>query len=87
MSRYTTPSFDPNYEITVGWDWPMRTYFAQVKDIRQAEGDEGFMRVWIGTSFDEIQTPEDLSPPIANYGKLPEEITATLRADRAITIG
>jgi hypothetical protein len=50
MSRYTIPSFDPNYEIIVGWDWPMRTYFAQVKDTRQAEGDEGFMRVWIGTS-------------------------------------
>ena len=87
MSRYTIPSFDPNYEIIVGWDWPMRTYFAQVKDTPKEEGDEGFMLVWIGTPFDEIQAPEELSPPIVRYGNLPEEITTALRTDRGITMG
>ncbi|WP_234729388.1 hypothetical protein [Acidocella facilis] len=45
MSRYTIPSFNPRFEIVVGWDWPMRTYFAQVLDNENPEDDENYARV------------------------------------------
>ena len=84
MSRYTIQSFDPRFEIVVGWDWPMRTYFAQVLDNKNPEDDENRPRVWIGTSFDEIQTPEELRAPIATYGNIPDDIIQALRDDRGI---
>ena len=84
MSRYTIAPFDPRFEIVVGWDWPMRTYFAQVLDNENPEDDENYARVWIGTSFDEIQTPEELHAAIAAYGNMPDDIIQDLRDDRGI---
>ena len=57
MSRYAIQPFESKFEIVVGWDWPMRTYFVQVLDTDAIEREDRF-RVWIGTSFDEIQAPE-----------------------------
>ena len=82
MSRYTIPAFDPNFQIVIGWDRPMRTFFAQVLDATKQPGDEGFARVWAGGTFDEIQSPEALRPLIAAYGDITDEMLAVLRADR-----
>ena len=84
MSRYTIRSFDPRFEIVVGWDWPMRTYFAQVLNNENPEDGGNYARVWIGTSFDEIQTPEEMRPLIAAYGNIPDDIIQALRDDRGI---
>jgi hypothetical protein len=81
MSRHTIPSFNQRYEIIVGWDWPMETYFAQVRD-NEAADDEPPIRVWVGGSFDEVQAPEELREPIAAYGTLTDNVIAILRADR-----
>ncbi len=81
MSRHTIPSFNQRYEIVVGWDWPLRTYFAQVRD-NEAIDDEHPIRVWVGGSFDEVQAPEELREPIAAYGALTDNVFAILRADR-----
>ncbi|WP_234729992.1 hypothetical protein [Acidocella facilis] len=86
MSRHNIPAFDKRYEIVVGWDWPMRTYFAQVHD-NEATEDENLVPIWIGTSFDEILTPEELVKPIAPYGALQDNVIAILHADRGLTLG
>ncbi len=86
MSRHCIPAFTQQYNIVVGWDWPIRTYFAQVLYIDAIERED-HIRVWIGTSFDEIQTPEELRQPIAAYGALTDDMIACLRADRAGTSG
>ena len=86
MSRHSIPAFDQRYKIIVGWDLPMRTYFAQVQDIDAIEREDR-IRVWIGTSFDEIQAPDVLREPIAAYGTLTDDMLARLRADRAGTSG
>ena len=83
MSRYTITPFDPRFEIVVGWDWPMRTYFAQVLDIDTIEREDR-IRVWIGTSFDEIKTPEVLSAPLSAYGNISDDIIQALRDDSGI---
>lgn len=85
MSRHTIPSFDQRYEIVVGWDFPMNTYFAQVID-SEAGADEDHCCVWIGLSFDEIQNPEELRAPIATYGILTDDVIAILRAEGGKTL-
>jgi hypothetical protein len=42
--------------------------------------------VWVGASFAEIPTPEDLQLHIAQYAIISDEMLATLRADRAATL-
>ena len=86
MSRHSIPAFDQRYEIIVGWDWGMGTFFAQVLNIDAIEREDRF-RVWIGTSFDEIQAPDVLRQPIAAYGTLTDDMIARLCADRAGTSG
>jgi hypothetical protein len=86
MSRHSIPAFDQRYSIVVGWDWPMRTYFAQVLDTDAIEREDR-IRVWIGASFDEIQAPEELRLPVAAYGTLTDDIIAHLHADRDGTSG
>ncbi len=86
MSRHSIPAFDQRYNIVVGWDWPMRTYFAQVLDTDAIEREDR-IRVWIGISFDEIQAPEVLRQPIAAYGTLTDDIIVRLHADRDGTSG
>jgi hypothetical protein len=86
MSRHNIPAFDKRYEIVVGWDWPMRTYFAQVHD-NETIDDENGVPVWIGTSFDEILTPEELAEPLAAYGALTDHVIAILHADRGVALG
>lgn len=80
MSRHSIPAHDQRYKIVVGWDWGMRTYFAQVHDKEATKED--LASVWIGTTFDEIQTPEELREPIAAYGALSDNGIEILYADR-----
>jgi len=47
----------------VGWDGPMQTYFIQFKEV----GDE--LVWWLGTSFGEIPTFEDLCATIRRIFK------------------
>ena len=85
MSRHAVPSFDARYEIAVGWDRPLNSYFAQVEDMH-ADDDEDPVVVWVGAGPSEIQTPEALRAPIAAYGTLTDEMISTLAADRAATL-
>jgi hypothetical protein len=58
----------------------------QALDIDAIEREDRF-RVWIGTPFDEIQTPDVLRQPVGAYGTLTDDMIARLRADRAGTSG
>lgn len=82
MSRHDVESRDPRFQITVGWDNPLNTYFAQVEDT-EAEDEDDPVVVWVGTSHGEIQAPEALQGFVAKYGNIPEDILEDLRADRA----
>jgi hypothetical protein len=85
MSRHTIASFSARFIVTVGWDRPLNSYFAQVEDVEAAEGDDQ-MVVWVGASFSEVSTPDALQVDICRYATLPEAMLATLRADRAATL-
>ena len=69
MSRHDLISFSKRFDIIVGWDPPMRTYFAQVEDLELARrGEDDTVVVWVGSSYSEILRPEDLRPTSNNTG-------------------
>ena len=82
MSRHTIPSPIPNITVTVGWDRPLQTYFAQVTRDHTAT-DQDTVLLWIGGSRGEITRVEDLIAPLAPYAELNLEHITQLRADRA----
>jgi hypothetical protein len=87
MSRHDLISFSKRFDITVGWDAPMRTYFAQVEDLELVKrGEDDTVVGWVGTSYSEILRPEDLRHYIEPYGILDDETLAELRDDRAATL-
>ena len=78
MSRYAINS--DKYSIHVGYDQPMRTFFATVEDPNLPE-DEDSLLLWIGTKYDEIKLVDELQLSIADYTRLNDEIIQNLEAD------
>lgn len=86
MSRHTITSFSARFDVTVGWDRPLNSYFAQVEDMEAVCDEDDPLVVWVGTSHSEIPTPEGLQPHLARYAIISEETSAMLRDDRAATL-
>ena len=86
MSRHTIECFSARFQLVVGWDRPLGSFFAQVEDLQLSDEDEDRILVWVGASYAEIATPEALQPHIAQYAIISDDMLATLRADRAATL-
>jgi hypothetical protein len=86
MSRHEIEPFAKRFEVTVGWDRPMNTFFAQVEDRELTDEDSDPVIVWVGTSHSEILQPEALQHHIARFVTIPQEIIDTLHADRSATM-
>jgi len=65
-----------NLTIAVGWDRPMRTFFAQV--VRD-DGDGPSFVLWI----DEISNAREVIESVAPYAEIPVHLYQTLSADSA----
>lgn len=69
------------YEVTVGWDDPLETYFAQVVD-PNAEDEDDSMRLWVGGEpKDKVTTVDALRERIYEYAMIPEDIAEKLYQD------
>ena len=79
MSRYTFEGNRPALSIVVGWDNPLKTYFAQVWDGGGLE--KGDLKLWVGAGADKVPTPEALAELVAPYGDIPAEVLAQLEED------
>ena len=86
MSRHTIECFSARFQLVVGWDRPLGSFFAQVEDLEFCDEDDDRIRVWVGASYAEIPTPEALQPHIAQYAIISDDMLAALRADRAATL-
>lgn len=82
MSRHTISAREPHHVAVVGWDQPLRTFFAQVEDKRIDKGQGDAVVLWAGASRPWIDEPEMLRAPLAPFAELSDEMAATLRADR-----
>jgi hypothetical protein len=81
MSRYNIPAQNPALTVTVGWDNPLRTLFAQLFDPSIEEDAEACL-LWIGTAPEAIPTVAALQAQLADWATLPNDIVERLIRDQ-----
>lgn len=78
MSRYELAPRNPRYQVFVGWDGPLSTYFLQVYDTQGNPDSQPF--TWLGAG--EHLDYTDLTRAIEPFAELPLEIAGKLSSDR-----
>ncbi len=73
--------------VTVGWDRPLQTFFAQVFFRTEAEEDEGEPLIWRGTEPGELATAEAAIAVVALYADIPGDLADRLTAEMRSTAG
>lgn len=84
MSRYSLkplPEYSDIFEVAVGWDPGLDTYFVQVFGTPDASS-EPEVRLWRGTSVREIVAVQELLAIAGNYAEVPGALSARLTLDR-----
>jgi hypothetical protein len=84
MSRYCLrplPHLGCLYEISIGWDQPLGTYFVAAFGPPDDNGDPALLR-WIGSTFAEITNPSDAIAYARPLAELPHDIYKRLRLDQ-----
>lgn len=86
MSRHTIPGHHPGLVITVGWDNPLRTYFAVVEQepLEAMPEDDPEPVLWVGATPGEITCLQVLALHLEPYATLTAAQRASLAADRAV---
>lgn len=82
-SRRHIPGIRDDYEVVVGWDNPLMTFFARVEGRRGPSDRQGRELMWVGTNRSEILTVERLSEVLRPYATLSPAMLDELRRDRA----
>jgi len=82
MSRHELDPLNPVHDVTVGWDPPMETYFAQVFDTTDDEENDSYEVLWIGTRFQEVLNPAAVIAAVAPFASLPADLLGQLARDR-----
>jgi len=82
MSRYVLPAHDPTLRVTVGWDPPLQTFFAQVVRPTTAPHADGRLVAWIGTRTQEIPSVVQLGRQLAAYAAIPPATQARLAREQ-----
>jgi hypothetical protein len=77
-SRYHFPGHHPNHLISVGWDAPLTTFFAQ---IFSSDEDEDEPILWLGDEPRQIPTLEMLVKEVAEVATIPPDILENLVQD------
>jgi hypothetical protein len=79
MSRYELVPRKPRYQVFVGWDRPLLTYFLQVHDTLASPDSQPF--TWLGADGKSLDYT-DLTRALEPFAALPLEIAVKLCADR-----
>ena len=82
MSRHELDPINPTHEVALGWDPPMRTYFAQVLDSTASEESDAYEVLWIGTRFQEVLNPATVIAAVAPFATVPPDLLDQLARDR-----
>lgn len=84
MSRYSLrplPERADLFEVALGWDPGLGTYFVMVFGAPDETCEPG-IRLWRGTSPREIGTPAELIAIAAEHAEIPEDFARQLEIDR-----
>jgi hypothetical protein len=76
MSRYRIPADGPRYDVIVGWDDPLETYFAIVFDTTVDEDDDAACLLWVGAALRALPTVAALQDHLRAYATIPREVVA-----------
>jgi hypothetical protein len=84
VSRHDVPAKHQAFEVTVGWDQPLSTYFAIVLRCDDDDDDplDDPVVLWLGGIPCEYPRAEDMIAPLMPYAELSEEMIAMLREDQ-----
>ena len=86
MSRYTIPPDDRRFQVIVGWDDPLTTFFAQVFALTvDAEEDDTACVLWVGGDLQALTTVAAVQAALQAYATMSPEIVARLQHDQATT--
>ena len=83
MSRHVLRPVNPAHSVTVGWDRPLRTFFAQVIDETADEDSDGWTVLWIGCTYEEVPRPELAVKAVEGYAMISPELVQELRDEWA----
>lgn len=75
-----------HYEITVGWDRPLQTFFAQVFAFPEGKSTASKPVLWTGLDLDQHPDPKAVLEAVSEYFPIPEGLAQTLEADRLATL-
>lgn len=84
MSRYSLkplPQHSDIFEVAVGWDPGLGTFFVMVFGVADA-GRDPDVRHWLGGQPRQIVTVEELQTEVSPYAELPMELVSQLRGDQ-----
>lgn len=84
MSRYQLqplPEYEGVYEIAVGWDPPLNTFFAQVLHLDDDMADEHGEVLWIGGMPTEIHDHGKVIDAVRPYAVIPPDLAFKLYGD------
>ena len=79
MSRYAIEH--PEYQVIVGWDEALETYFAQLEPSPGSDSEE--LLLWSGTSPGENQEVADIAQALKMYATIPSDVQLSLERDRS----
>jgi hypothetical protein len=87
VSRHSIATKDAAFEVAVGWDNALSTYFAIVeRRTDNADDDDDPVILWLGCKPRECPRAEDMVAPLKPFAELSAEMIATLRDDGAATL-
>lgn len=70
-----------SFEVVVGWDPPLSTFFAQAWDLTKDEDDPAAELVWIGCTPGEIRDPQQVCDAVAEWADIPDGLVQELYAE------
>jgi len=79
MSRYTFTQHQ--FHVTVGWDNPLSTFFAQVHNTNIPMGQPRLVR-WVGTEPHALPTTTALVQALADVVDIPTHLLQAMQADQ-----
>jgi hypothetical protein len=80
MSSRRALPVGPGLTAVAGWDNPLMTFFAEVKTAASKS------LLWLGSSYQEVGTPQELAAGLLRYVTLTPDHIAQLQADRLADI-
>lgn len=86
MSRHHLIALDPAHEVVVGWDRPLRTFFAQVTNVAADEESNEWTVLWIGCAMEAVSDPALAVHALQPYAVIPADLVQTLQGDWSASV-